>query len=618
MRVFDFLVATLALFPWLTAGISLELPGGGVLEVRDLGIPILALLLAANWRTVWLAVRRHPAGALWLAAAGVAGLVLALWLAQLWGARHPGFSLTSALWSLSHHPAGLLLLLFYAIAVRVWLRQPWERSFFVRAFLRLAQAWVRAVAQAPARCLWSASAVVGAALAWIALLRHWAFESHGHDIGIFTNAIWNLTHGNGYVSSIKDGINLFADHQSPLFWLLAPLFRIAPHPETLIVAQAFGLAAGGPALYYLARNPLGREHWAPAVLPWLYWSYLPLRNANAFDFHPEVFMLPLFLWAFVGFASERPWARGLGLLALVGALGAKESAPVVGAGIGLAWMLIGRRAWPGLALAAASVAVFFFDVKVVPRLLGSEYAYLGAYQRFGGGIGDVLLAPFTQPGFFFSQVIDRERLIFLFWTLAPLGFLPLFDWRVALAALPPYLMLFLTEGDQRVATNFHYGIEPASALFWALPLGLAAFARRFGWESAAIWMLVWGVAAHGPGELARVQRLHEVPHAAWLDQALRCLDPQAPLAASGTLAAQLATRPWVSYPDQLERKPSGERVPCVVIDRAVTNWPLADAAVQGVIAGLPAQGYREVYRCHEFRVFELGEAGCLRCRPHCE
>ena len=55
----------------------------------------------------------------------------------------------------------------------------------------------------------------------------------------------------------------------------------------------------------------------------------------------------------------------------------------------------------------------------------------GPYQRFGGGVLDVLLAPFTQPALFFSQLINQERLHFLFWTLAPLGFLPLFAWRAA-------------------------------------------------------------------------------------------------------------------------------------------------------------------------------------------
>jgi uncharacterized membrane protein len=466
--------------------------------------------------------------------------------------------------------------------------------------------------------VWIAAAIVGALYAGVALVRHREFYTLGHDMGIFTNAIWNLTHGHGYVSAIRDGTNLFIEHQSPLFWLLAPLFWLAPYPDTLLVAQAFGLAAGGPAVYYWSRAHIGREHWAPAALPWLYWSYLPLRNANAFDFHPEVFMLPLFLWAFAGLASAQRWRKGLGLVALIGALAAKETAPVVAGGIGIAWALTGRKAWPGLALFAASVAVFLFDVQVVPRLFGDQHAALMHYQRFGGGLGSVLSAPFTQPAEFFSGLLDWERLVFLFWTLAPLGFLPVFHWRSALAALPPYLMLFLTPGEQRVTLMYHYGIEPGSALFWALPFGLAAFARRFGWRPAAIWMVFWGVAAHGTSELERVRSFDAPAHAPWLAEALTCIDPHLPLAASSALLPRLSTRPWASYPHQLEQKPSGGKVRCVVIDGAVWNQPLGPIALWHVARSLPEQGYREVYRCRQFAVFEREEGGCLRCRPQCD
>src|SRR6267143_360877 len=455
MRLLDILIGTLVLFPLLADAVWFEIPGLHSLELSDLGLPLLvvALVAAAVRRQAWRgALERLPHRMLWCAAGGLVAFFLLVLLWRHWALENQGLYIRVALWNLTHGTGAVPLVAIVAVAVRRWSREPWERSFFFRHGAKLAQAWLDALERSPGRTLWSAAGVVAALFLWVSLLRHRALDSHGFDLGIFTNAIWNLTHGNGYVSSVKGGINLFSDHQSPLFWALAPLFWVIPRPETLLFAQAFGLAAGGAALFYLARAQLGREHWAPAALPWLYWSYLPLRNANAFDFHPEVFMLPLFLWAFAGFASERRWARGLGFLALVAALGAKESAAVVAFGIGVAWALSSgagsrRDRWSAVALAAAGAALFFFDVKVVPRFFSGDYAYMGLYQRFGDGIGDVLLAPFTQPVYFFSQLFNQERLNFLFWTLAPLGFLPLFHWRGAVAALPPYLMLFLTEGD---------------------------------------------------------------------------------------------------------------------------------------------------------------------------
>jgi hypothetical protein len=271
--------------------------------------------------------------------------------------------------------------------------------------------------------------------------------------------------------------------------------------------------------------------------------------------------------------------------------------------------------------ALAGFAVFLFDVKVVPRLVDAgDYAYIGLYGRFGGGLTDLMLAPFTQPAYFFSQLINAERLNFLFWTLAPLGFLPLFHWRAALAVLPPYLMLFLSEGDQRVRIVFHYGIEPGTALFWALPFGLAAFAQRFGWRRAGTWMLVWAVAGYGKGELTRLQTYLPTPYTEWLaGEVMPCMDPALPMAASDTYVPHLSTRAWIGYPDQLEQKPSGKPVSCVVTDlRAGLNWPLGRGGVERVLATLPERGYREVYRCSTFTVYAHADAGCLRCVPRCD
>ena len=612
MRLLDLFIATLIVFPWLTDWVTFQF-GPGSIELSDYSVPLLAAGL------VVVAVRQWPRAS-WRTRSWWAAGVLAVLLVG-WGLFEYQRDLaTRGVWHLTRGASAVLVVALAAVMIRRRTQEPWEASFFLRIALKIGRAWHEVVQRSGTRPIWIAAAAVGLFMFGLAVMRHWAFDSHGFDLGIFTNVMWNLTHGNGYLSAVKGGINLFVDHQSPTWWVLAPLFWLAPHPETLLLLQALGLAAGGPALYHLGARHFGRQHWAPVALPWLYWAYLPLRNANAFDFHPEVFMLPLFLWAFVGLLSERGWAKALGVAAIVAALGAKESAPVVAVGIGIAWALCGGG-WRGVALAAAGVAVFFFDVKVVPRLLDAEdYAYMDLYGHFGGGLTGLMLAPFAQPLLFFSQLISAERLNFLFWTLAPLGFLPLFHWRAALAVLPPYLMLFLAEGDQRVQIVFHYGIEPGSALFWALPFGLAAFAQRFGWQRAGAWMLVWAFAGYGPSELTRVATYLPTPYTEWLaGEVMPCLNQDAPMAASDTFVPHLSTRAWIGYPDQIEQEPSGAPVSCVVTDlRAGLNWPLGRGGVERVLGELPARGYREAYRCSTFTVYELGNAGCLRCVPRCD
>ena len=212
MRVLDVFIAALLVFPWLTGWIWYQGEGGWIFEPYDWSVPLLLAALIVmvvrgrHWR--W-------AGAL----AGLLGLVAIV---------HRYEPVAEVLWRLSRDTGAVLVIAAAAFATRRWSGEPWEQSFFVRLSARVARAWLRAVERSPARALWSAAAVAGTILFWVALQRHRAFESHGYDLGIFTNAIWNLTHGNGYVSSVKHGINLFADHQSPTFWLLAPLFWLLP------------------------------------------------------------------------------------------------------------------------------------------------------------------------------------------------------------------------------------------------------------------------------------------------------------------------------------------------------------------------------------------------------
>jgi hypothetical protein len=58
-------------------------------------------------------------------------------------------------------------------------------------------------------------------------------------------------------------------------------------------------------------------------------------------------------------------------------------------------------------------------------------------------------------------------------------------------------------------------------------------------------------------------------------------------------------------------------VRCVVTDLGVSNWPLGRDGTRWMLAELPGQGYREVWRCHDFKIHELGVSGCLRCVPRC-
>jgi uncharacterized membrane protein len=98
-----------------------------------------------------------------------------------------------------------------------------------------------------------------AVYALIGLFRHWRFESSAFDLGIFDQVVWRLSRFETPASSIRGLSNIFGDHFHPIIALFAPLYWIAPAPETLIAAQAvvLGLSVVPVHLYLQDRLPAG-------------------------------------------------------------------------------------------------------------------------------------------------------------------------------------------------------------------------------------------------------------------------------------------------------------------------------------------------------------------------
>lgn len=509
-----------------------------------------------------------------------------------------------------------------------------SRSSFIRVCLKLWNLWARVLSARPFTILALSSLGVAVIWALVAVRRHGAFSSHAGDLGIFTSAMWNFTHGNGLISSFKMGTHLLADHQSPLFFVFAPFFKVFPDPQTLLILQSVGLALGGGALWALGRQYFRSPEtlrWLPA-LPLLYWGYLPTRNANAFDFHTETWMLPLFLWGAVGIQSQKNAYRFLGFLSLIAGIAGKESGGPVAAGLGLAWLLgsgpEATRAWTrkfGAVLITLGMGAFVFDLKFLSRWFGEGYAYSQIYAYLGDTPLEQILSPLIKPQVFWPLMVGSARFKFLLGTLAPLGFLPLFGKNMIWAAIPGVLMPFLDPGSHRLSLQYHYGIEASIGWFLALPLGIitaekiSAFRPKF-WLPLAVILLA--LAFHGRPELYRIRKFSPTEHHQWLTQeALPCVGNRT-ISASGAIAPHLVREKWIHHLPVTAIPPQmglGTQVQCIVWDTSVNNFPVMPSQNSQFEEDLRRKGYGEEYRCGEFRVLiqKSSNSPCMECYPQC-
>jgi hypothetical protein len=180
-------------------------------------------------------------------------------------------------------------------------------------------------------------------------------------------------------------------------------------------------------------------------------------------------------------------------------------------------------------------------------------------------------------------------------------------------------MLFLSGSSLRLSPQFHYGIEPAVGLFWALASApCSGLARRLE-PRLPLWLLFWALASLGRSEPYWIRAHAPSDHARWVRTTLiPCVDPAVALAAPDAMVPHLATRPWASHLPL--RPPPGPA--CIITDSAgsgLSHWPMDDRSTQALPGELLGQGWNSVYRCGGTEIFAGPGAPvtCLICAPPC-
>ncbi len=146
----------------------------------------------------------------------------------------------------------------------------------------------------------------------LTILRHWAFETHAWDLGIFTQSLWTTAYGNRFLYHtpelfINPSGSFLGVHFSPMLLVLSPLYWVAPMPETLLILQAFILSLAAFPIYKLARKFAGGRI-AGLVFAFAYLIYPAVHYVNLYEFHVQTF-LPFFLAFTIYYVMKEDWHR---------------------------------------------------------------------------------------------------------------------------------------------------------------------------------------------------------------------------------------------------------------------------------------------------------------------
>ncbi|MEV6956705.1 DUF2079 domain-containing protein [Streptomyces sp. NPDC051183] len=447
---------------------------------------------------------------------------------------------------------------------------------------------------------WIWTLAAGLLLCYLALsLRiHHRLLSHSYDLGIFDQVVRSYAVGRLPVSELKaPDFPILGDHFSPVLAVLAPLYRLWPSAQTLLVAQAVLVAASVVPLAGWAHRSLGR---VPAVVIGLcYGLSWGIASGVGFDFHEVAFALPLLACSLAALGSGRLRAAAYWAVPLVLV---KEDLGLTVAVIGL---VIAWRAGPGarrLGIVTAVVGVAgtaLAMLVVLPAFNpGGEYAYtsyLGGSE--GGGAGFWAGAGELLHEATVGLVTPETKVSTLVLVLAPTLFLALRS-PIALVALPTLLWRFVSQNSAHWGTGYHYSLVLMPIVFAAFTDALVrrgttvAGLRRYLAGAAGICLLL--LPGFPVWQLVQPDTWRADPRVAVAQELMDRIPDGATVQASDGLVPHLTNRTSTSLYGWPQSRPRPE---WIIVDTKVAphrRWPLSVVEEAIALDMAKGDGYRTV------------------------
>jgi uncharacterized membrane protein len=333
----------------------------------------------------------------------------------------------------------------------------------------------------------AASAGYAVFFSFFTIRYHRNLHSTSFDLALEENILWNIIHGFKFFRSSPFSGSTgshFGNHATFFSYLIAPVYALYQHAETLLVIQSVLMGAAAIPLFYFARRHLGS--WTACFVGLTYLLYPPLHGAALYDFH-YLPLGPVFLWSALYCLEARRdrWA----LVFIVLTISVREDV-AIGLGIVGAYLLLsGQRPRVGIVVGAVGVLTFvILKLIVMPLFAGHDsfvYMYNGLLPSGEATFGGVLKTVATNPGFTFASLIEQNKLIYILQLFVPLAFLPVFRPLGLLFVPVGFLFTLLSTGyAPLIQTSFQYTTHWTSYLFIGLVAALAWFRRA---DNDSVW-----------------------------------------------------------------------------------------------------------------------------------
>jgi uncharacterized membrane protein len=448
----------------------------------------------------------------------------------------------------------------------------------------------------------------------LSILRHWHFGSNTYDLGLFDQMVWHYSRFEAPASTSMLLQNSLGDHFSPVLALCAPLYWLFPHVETLLVVQAVLFGVTLIPLFLFCKKRVGRNQaYCLAVAFIFFWG---VQNTTGYDFHPDVFAVPLIAFAVYFIDLKNWWGASLSILTL---LFVKEDLTLLVAAFGI-YLGFHQKVRLGLLFSLTGLFFFYLEVAVIiPHFNNVDGSYNHwIYRDFGGGPGESLKAvlqnPFLPFDVLFSNGTRVKTLLFLF---TPFLFLPLFS-RQMILIIPLIAAKLLAAGPNYWGLTYHYSATLCPLLVMAAADGLFYWRKKEFLKKGFFKSLLSAPTYILMINLILVPILspwRHVEHAAfWTlsDEEKTGSEVFALIPAGATVATQSSIAPHLSERKDIYALGNNVdwhaiRPDFFVANRDLSSWPITYSEIDICLNEKMKNGYKKVFEKENWVVLERGD-----------
>lgn len=280
---------------------------------------------------------------------------------------------------------------------------------------------------------------------YVHAIQHNNFQSNSQ---IYSNILWNISHGNlKFTENDLDvPMHVFGFHFYPIWFLIAPFYRIFPSIYFLIFLQCAVVTIGALPIYWLAKEKL-QSGIAGISFAIVYLLSTFIQTANIWAITGRTISVAFIAFAFYNLYKGNNIKFVIFTLLFLAC--GEAGAPIVFM-LGLYILFIMKKRKMGMAISLLGLVYFLGAMRLAVYLNDGIYMY--------GGMRQDIFNRFLHLKEFVKFYITPPNLAIVFLLLLPVGYISILGMPVLLIAIPAVLMNLSSRSGSDITTS--YGFAP--------------------------------------------------------------------------------------------------------------------------------------------------------------